>query len=312
MWWKQKSYSFNNRAELSVRSHWDHTYINDQISNIIISFPFRISFGGVCQAYEGGSTLCDGEIGERVDIYTSNARSSSQSQLTSTLNAVTSVVFDTTSSRCQDLIRHVLCLYFYPPCGFNGTLSAPVSICPEECLYVQNECTDAWNQLTSLVSISLGFINCSNPGQILDHLPHCCVDAGITMDTSTSIPGHTCYNMCRNLVSKQWLYGIWNSLHKLLYMYTAIFKKLWFHPLFCSAYKCIYIQFISSCNSHQPIPYFDCYNKHTFSDYQWTGFNDFASGCCGNSSSPTPAFCISGCHTCVTVAEEAENDEGCK
>ena len=265
-----------------------------------------ISFGGVCQAYEGGSTLCDGEIGERVNIYINNTGGNTQSQLTSTLNAVTSVVFDTTSSRCQDLIRHVLCLYFYPPCGFNGTLTAPVSICPEECVYVQNECTNAWNQLKSLVSINLGFINCSNPGQILDPLPHCCVDAGITMDTLTSIPGHTRAEILfQNSDCMRY-----ETLCINLYMYTAIFKMLCF--LFCSAYKCIYIQFISSCNSHQPIPYFDCYNKHTFSDYQWTGFNDFASGCCGNSSSPTPAFCISGCHTCVTVAEEAENDEGCK
>ena len=191
-----------------------------------MSFLFAwISFGGVCQAYEGGSTLCDGEIGERVNIYISNTRGNTQLHLTTTLNAVTSVVFDTTSSRCQDLIRRVLCLYFYPPCGFNGTLSAPVSICPEECVYVQNECTNAWNQLKSLVSINLGFINCSNPGQILDPLPHCCVDAGITMGTSTSIPGHT----CAEILFQNWLYEIWNSLHKLLYMYMQQF------PFFCFA-----------------------------------------------------------------------------
>ena len=169
------------------------------LDNIIISFPFRISFGGVCQAYEGESTLCDGEIGEGVNIYISNATGSTQLELTSTLNRFISFVFDATRNQCQDLIRHVLCLYFYPPCGFNGTLTAPVSICPEECFYVQNECADQWNQLEHLLGIDdrgfgfLGydFINCSSPGQILDLLPHCCVDAGITMDSSTSIPGHT-------------------------------------------------------------------------------------------------------------------------
>ena len=150
--------------------------------------------------------MCDGEIGERVNIYISDARDSTQLELTSALNAVISVVFITTSNRCQDLIRRVLCLYYYPPCSFNGTLTAPVSICPEECFYVQQECTDKWDQLERLLGIprsDLGFINCSSPGQILDPLPHCCVDAGVTMDTSTSVPGYTHYNMCRNLVTKQ-------------------------------------------------------------------------------------------------------------
>ena len=98
---------------------------------------------------------------------------------------------------------------------------APVSICPEECVYVQNECTDAWNQLTSLVSINLGFINCSNPGQMLDPLPHCCVDAGITMDTSTSIPGHTCAEI---LFQNSDCMG-YETFCINLYMYTAIFKS---------------------------------------------------------------------------------------
>ena len=166
------------------------TTVNSTFIRYYYVLCFLISFGGVCQAYEGRSTQCDGEIGERVSIYISNARGSTQSQLTSTLNTIISSVFDTTSSRCQDLIRRVLCLYYYPPCGFNGTLTAPVSICPEECFYVQHECTDAWTELESLVSITLDFINCSSPAQILDPLPHCCADAGITMDTSTSIPGH--------------------------------------------------------------------------------------------------------------------------
>ena len=186
--------------------------------------------------------------------------------MTSTLNAVVSIVFDTTSSRCQDLIRRVLCLYYYPPCGFNGTFTPPVSICPEECLYVQHECADAWNQLESLLGISgsvLGFINCSNPGQILDPLPHCCVDAGITMDTSTSIPGHTCAEI---LFQNSDCMG-YETL--CIHHYQQFLKSCcFFFVLFCSAYKCIYIQFISGCNSHQPIPYFDCCSKHTFSDYQ--------------------------------------------
>jgi len=149
----------------------------------IISFSFR--FGGRCEAYQGGSTLCDGELAESVDIYFIYARRVyAQARLTSQLNAIISPVFTIASTQCQELIKKILCLYYYTPCGVNGTLTSPVSICPEECFYVQNECTNAWNLFESLLSTSttgLGFINCSNPGQILEPLPHCCVDAGITI-----------------------------------------------------------------------------------------------------------------------------------
>jgi len=151
-------------------------------------YPLSISFGGVCEAYQHGSMLCDSQLGESVEIYFSNAlRSSSigtQVELTTKLNTVISQVFATASTQCQELIQNLLCLYYYPPCGVNGTLTSPVSICPEECFYVQNECANVWNQLETLLSTaapSIGFINCSNPGQLLEPLPHCCMGAGITI-----------------------------------------------------------------------------------------------------------------------------------
>ena len=151
-----------------------------------------ISFGGVCEAYQGGSTQCEGEIGEGVDIYLSNTRGVTlQADLTSRLDNIISSVFEaiTTSAQCKELTRNVLCLYYYPPCGVNGTLTSPVSICPEECFYVQNECANVWSQLERLLGAAgLGFINCSCPGQSLEPLPHCCVDAGIT------IQGHSNMN----------------------------------------------------------------------------------------------------------------------
>ena len=152
---------------------------------------FLISFGGLCQAYQVGSILCDGNIGENVSVYISR-HVSPQSDLTFRLNRLIGVDFDATSNQCQDLIRRVLCLYYYPPCGLNGTLTAPVSLCPEECSYVQHECLKLWNDLEiTLLETSLGFINCSSPGQRLKPLPHCCVDAGITMAASSSTPGQT-------------------------------------------------------------------------------------------------------------------------
>ena len=158
--------------------------------------------GGKCQPYQSGSTLCDDKVGKSIYITARDGTQIyTQEELKNTLNNDFVVqILDSSSSHCRELIRNVLCFYYYPPCDLNGTLTAPVSICPEECFYVQRECTNAWKQLESLLSLSrsdLVFINCIHLGSMLDPLPHCCVDAGITMDISTSIPGQTCHRMCR-------------------------------------------------------------------------------------------------------------------
>ena len=167
-----------------IQSIYMYVYICTYIVHFI--FFLNYSFGGICQPYQGGSTLCDDEVGENINVHISR-NVQTQAVLTSTLNEVISAsAFDTVSSHCKDLIRNVLCLHYYTPCGFDAAL---VSICTEECFYVQESCAQIWNQLERLLRISgtdLRFINCSNPGQILDPLPHCCVDAGITIDTSNS------------------------------------------------------------------------------------------------------------------------------
>ena len=150
--------------------------------------------GGDCQAYQSGSTLCDSKVGKSVYINTRDGREMyTQEEVRNKLNhGLVIKRFDASSSHCQDLIQKVLCLYYYPPCNFNGTLTVPVSICPEECFYVQDTCAHAWQQLEEVFSFSgeaFELINCSYPGKILDPLPHCCVDAGITMESLTSITG---------------------------------------------------------------------------------------------------------------------------
>jgi len=68
--------------------------------------PSSFSFGGTCEAYQGGSTLCNGELAESVDIYFINARSvNTQAQLTSQLNGIISPVFTIASTHCQKLIK---------------------------------------------------------------------------------------------------------------------------------------------------------------------------------------------------------------
>ena len=212
----------------------------------------------MCEAYQGGSTLCDSRVGEGVYIYFKNARGiSTQAELTLRLNDIISPVLAVVSTHCQELIQNVLCLYYYTPCGVNGTLTSLVSICSEECFYVQNECAGTWNQLASLLGISgsgLGFINCSSPGQILDPLPHCCVDAGVTVPGENSCKLHN-YLQCLFLLFTVFMFKILN------YIIIHSFSK---YIYFYSAYKCICCERISGCNRHQPIlslPITNYFNK---------------------------------------------------
>ena len=85
-----------------------------------------------------------------------------------------------TSGMCEDIISKMVCHYFFAPCGANGSLHLPLSVCPEECRYVQSACADQWTRVNNLLSrTQLGTINCSATGALLQGLTPCCVDAGI-------------------------------------------------------------------------------------------------------------------------------------
>ena len=82
---------------------------------------------------------------------------------------------------CGDLISKVLCHYFFPPCGANGLLHLPLTICPEECGYVEIACENQWITMNDLLagSTKLNRISCKGTGALLHGLTPCCIDAGI-------------------------------------------------------------------------------------------------------------------------------------
>ena len=84
------------------------------------------------------------------------------------------------SVTCGDLISRVLCHYFFAPCGANGLLHLPLSVCSEECYYVESTCASEWKVVNSLlISAELSIINCSTTNVLLQGLGPCCIDAGI-------------------------------------------------------------------------------------------------------------------------------------
>ena len=90
-------------------------------------------------------------------------------------------IFPVLSGECGDLIAKVLCHYFFAPCGVNGVLHLPLSMCPEECHYVEVACANQWKTVNNLLmdSTKLNYISCNATGALLQGLTPCCIDAGI-------------------------------------------------------------------------------------------------------------------------------------
>ena len=89
-----------------------------------------------------------------------------------------------------------ICYYYFPPCGNTTHFQPPNAVCSETCYYfTEGLCQEAWERALSLIQevdrinntifmYNLQPPNCSQPGEILDSLPHCCSDAGIVVRKS--------------------------------------------------------------------------------------------------------------------------------
>ena len=97
---------------------------------------------------------------------------------------------------CQAPAEKLLCQYYLPPCGNSTTFETPKSVCKDTCNYLRENCPNEWNVVEpffeqSELSMVHGttFINCSDTGEYLNPLPHCCSDLGIDIRMYT----HVCH-----------------------------------------------------------------------------------------------------------------------
>ncbi len=154
---------------------------------------------GVCEEYNGLATACNSVISAGDYIYIPYGRvDGDQKRLTEQFN-MASIIVTLLPPRCLEVVRKLLCTYYFIPCGklhsFDNVsgqnfveMIPPVSVCSEPCFYLQNDlCPEEWKTAIEyfesrpdLVAVGLGFINCSEPGVLLEPLPYCCTDAGIT------------------------------------------------------------------------------------------------------------------------------------
>ena len=94
--------------------------------------------------------------------------------------------FDLAPEICQHEAKLVFCHYFLPPCGNSTLFEPPTSVCEDTCNYTRSLCPEEWELVRNFVNVQPSYlengftmINCSNTGEYLDPLSHCCLDLGI-------------------------------------------------------------------------------------------------------------------------------------
>ena len=131
------------------------------------------------------AVLCDPLLEINVDyVYIPFSRVfGSQEELISQVN-LGIVILESIPDKCKEVARKLVCKFFFIPCGKNGTLVSPQAICEDECTYLSVDlCPNEWELAVQhfarqpiLDQFGLSWVNCSNPGKILEPLPHCCSD----------------------------------------------------------------------------------------------------------------------------------------
>lgn len=135
---------------------------------------------GICQQYVNQSKLCNSFYDSNNYTFTKNSKLVVTSELDGRIRSVLRAY----GGECEELISKVLCHFFFAPCGENGLLHLPLSICPEECYYAKTVCESEWKIVEILLaSVGLDFIDCDATGEHLQGLAPCCTDVGITIQS---------------------------------------------------------------------------------------------------------------------------------
>lgn len=98
----------------------------------------------------------------------------------------THIFFNLIPKECNSEARKILCHYYLPTCGNSTVFKNPTSVCQDVCMYLQSLCPIVFEQLEKyftsnqqLVSVGMKMINCSNTGDFISPLQHCCEDLDI-------------------------------------------------------------------------------------------------------------------------------------
>ena len=138
----------------------------------------------MCEEFRGQSSLCASVYSE-MPAYVYRKTGFNQSGLLHQLNRVLALIL-LDNQECIAMIKSIVCHYFLPPCGANGTMHLPRGVCSEECSQVQDSCSEEWMKISNDLGFSsLEVINCTTTQSYLSPLPACCTSAGVSLPSNT-------------------------------------------------------------------------------------------------------------------------------
>ena len=88
---------------------------------------------------------------------------------------------------CLNLVKKVVCNFFFPSCGSQSGVHRPVSVCGEECAFVAESCATIWEASQEALRLmtgdepALGDIDCMNTTSRVGNLSGCCSDVNVTI-----------------------------------------------------------------------------------------------------------------------------------
>jgi hypothetical protein len=140
--------------------------------------PDKIERFGECEPYKGGNEMCDSIFRVDLDYVFVLKHHGSQKHVSEILSSAIQMSLKPHSRYCLDGVYRIICNYYLSPCGSALSPSAPRSICPDECSFVQNECFQDWITLEVMLR-DHDFVHCEDTKALLFPLPSCCEEVGL-------------------------------------------------------------------------------------------------------------------------------------
>ncbi len=140
---------------------------------------------GSCELYGGASETCNNFTLAENYVFVVTTYGPTQSDISTKLDSISDILLVSSDQKCRDAVSLLLCNVYFSPCGTEDARTAPISLCPEECEYVVENCSDLWIPIMlDLKEKGLPVIDCSNPAVILPPIETCCSGFGIVMSQS--------------------------------------------------------------------------------------------------------------------------------
>ena len=156
---------------------------------VTINYHFMIIFStnGKCEPYYKSSTesICDKYLTKLDYVYIRHTVFG-QYIVRVAMEIVTSAFPLKPTSECYELIARALCTYYYPKCGYNGTVHVPMTLCSDVCEYVSTQCSVTWVAIKKGIEEHgrdiINLLDCNSTTTTgLNLTNNCCIRGGIIL-----------------------------------------------------------------------------------------------------------------------------------